>query len=195
MHIARRFLSASYERRELGPAQRPERASKRYSRIIGSAVGLALALCAGSAQAARLQNCHGCLGSGGQDMAVGTGECSGASIAITVHVVSGLCFPISNPPLGFAGCTQISPCTVTVFRSWAGLPANCAFDFCVQPPGQPTPWCLTPQPDSGSGTGSHQQETYEIGCKDSTWTWSITTAGCCDSMSASVTGGCSKCTQ
>lgn len=148
----------------------------------------------GSPESAAFQLCHGCQGSGGTDYDDSGGDCpSGSSISITVHVLAGVCLPEVEYPVGVVNCSYLKGCKITVYRTWAGLPANCAFEYCVQFPGWSGPRCIHPPPNSGSeGSGAAPPVEYEIPCQNGNYTWSFTVV-CCSGRSASVQGTCSKC--
>lgn len=153
-------------------------------RVLSTVLYCVLAVAIGSVPRS-WQACSGCEGEGGYAPSTPVEGCDGI-VTIEVTMIDGICKPVGLAT-GSPACWDKKACTPTVIRTWSGLPAYSALEFCAQDAVETL--CLQDPPDAGDGSGSDSRDAGEIGCGSWT-TYSIATA--CG-QSASVTATCSSC--
>lgn len=133
--------------------------------------------------------CVGCQGSGGGQAQASGGSCGG-TVQISVLMGSGECKWVQGDEWGEFDCKAIKGCKPTVTRSWSGLPANSALEFCITLSGQTL--CLQNPPNAGSGSGSDVRNSADQPCETgASRTFTISSPGC--GLSASTETNCSSC--
>jgi hypothetical protein len=135
--------------------------------------------------------CDGCVGTAFSAVASG-GGCSGASVSVSVTMISGACAWVYDSPTSGAECREQRGCEVTIERSWSNLPANSPIDICITlEAGGPTLCLGKPPPTSGSGSGSDIRTGPSLDCSGGSRSFSLTSSAC--GLSATGTATCSAC--
>lgn len=93
-------------------------------------------------------------------------------------------------PSGEYYCDQLKKCEPTVTRSWGGLPANSALEFCVVYPGETL--CLQDPPTAGGGSGQDQRAALSMDC-GSALSYQIESVDC--GLTATAQASCSMCVE
>jgi hypothetical protein len=112
-------------------------------------------------------------------------------IQISVLMGNGSCKWVmtgeDSPPI----CRSIAGCKPTVTRTWSGLPANAALEFCVVLDEDLT-MCLQNPPNAGEGSGSDVRPSASQACDSSgSRTYQFTVPSC--SLAAGTDTLCSSC--
>lgn len=138
--------------------------------------------------ATSIDACEGCTGDADAGSGNGAGDCAGEQVTISLTVESSPCEVQVVEPLGIE-CWGTYPCTVTVVRTWSGLPPNSDVEMCHSMGASGSQFqvkrCISPTPSSGSGGSGQDTKEVPLPC-GSSGTFSITSA-CGTTASASTT--------